>query len=255
MKYKLQTKMERCSKLEVEIVSIRKELEKANEQVNKSLKLKGGTNILDELLSTQKLASKEKYGLGIEKGMSSFVDTCAKLYERFREEENSISKDEKSNKEDASRDEEKLTIVEKSIKEKEISEDKKVKWKNLDQQKKKQNPKRTENDGFTRLHYPTKPKQRIYPNPSIRYTMTRYSSYFNGYCYTCNNFGHRARECKVNLRRNINFMSKNPFSPLIDVDVVCFNYNNFGHIARDCRKNFRRQNTQFEKKKVEVIKE
>lgn len=45
-------------------------------------------------------------------------------------------------------------------------------------------------------------------------------------------------------------MSKNKFSPLIDMDVVCFNCINFCHIDRDYRTNFRRKNNKSEKKKT-----
>jgi hypothetical protein len=62
-------------------------LEKENEKINKGLKLKGGSNILEELIRKKYLANKEKSILGLEKGMIIFVDTSTKLYERFRIEE------------------------------------------------------------------------------------------------------------------------------------------------------------------------
>lgn len=79
--------------------------------------------------------------------------------------------------------------------------------------------------------------------------MTRYSSYFHGYYYTCNPFDHRARESRVIPKGSTNYVRKNPFAPLVYMNVICYNYKNFGHIARNCRTKFIRPNVQFEKKK------
>lgn len=105
-------------KLESEIVALRKYLEKANEKINKGLKLKGGSYILEELISTQNPTNKENFGLGLEKGMSSFVDTSTNLYERFRAKEKVVHNGEKFNKKKELKDENNFLVIEKYDKEK-----------------------------------------------------------------------------------------------------------------------------------------
>lgn len=91
MQLKLKFEMDRCMNLEERNVSLRKDLDKDKEHVEKGLKLKGGSNILDELMNLQKLANKEKSGLGLEKGNIYFVDASTKLYEQFSVGEKSKS--------------------------------------------------------------------------------------------------------------------------------------------------------------------
>lgn len=103
--------------------------------------------------------------------------------------------------------------------------------------------------GFTRVCDQRRPRQRRTPHPTQGKAMTRYSSYFHGYCYTCNQFGRRDRECRVIPKGNTNYVRKNPFDPLVDMNVIYYNCDNFGHITRNYRKKFIRSNVQFEKKK------
>lgn len=51
---KLHEKLEECIKLEEEVDMMRKELKEVKEQINQDLKLKGGSDILDVMLSAQK---------------------------------------------------------------------------------------------------------------------------------------------------------------------------------------------------------
>lgn len=48
---KLNRKTKDCTKLEKEVHKLRKELKEAKEQIDKGLKLKGGTKVLDVVLS------------------------------------------------------------------------------------------------------------------------------------------------------------------------------------------------------------
>lgn len=102
---KLNEKSVEWSKLEEQIVTLRKELEKAKEQIKKGLKLKGGSEILDEIINSQNLA-KEKLGLGFEKGKSPMISSY--LYDNFQSEGKSKTKKEeaciKDPKKNASRD-------------------------------------------------------------------------------------------------------------------------------------------------------
>jgi hypothetical protein len=88
--------------------------------------------------------------------------------------------------------------------------------------------------------------------PLFRRSSTpRYQTIFFGLCYTCNNFGHKAVNCRANNRNNNNFesytqrdysrrpsdtqrRSYNMFESL-STEVECYKCNNFGHMAKDCR--------------------
>ena len=79
----------------------------------------------------------------------------------------------------------------------------------------------------------------------------KYPSLFYGNCYTCNNFGHTAADCKAPIRRNLarttntnlnqirshnryDPLDKNPFLILNNYEDECTTCNNFGHSAQDC---------------------
>jgi hypothetical protein len=88
--------------------------------------------------------------------------------------------------------------------------------------------------------------------PSFRRSSTpRYQTIFFGLCYACNNFGHKAVNCRANNRNNNNFESHtqrgysrrpsetqrrsyNRFESL-STEVECYKCNNFGHVAKNCR--------------------
>lgn len=60
-------------------------------------------------------------------------------------------------------------------------------------------------------------------------------SYFYGYFFTCNYFGHKAINCRVFSRRNLGFVNRNSFAPLRNYNVICYKCNKFGHIAKVCQ--------------------
>jgi hypothetical protein len=87
--------------------------------------------------------------------------------------------------------------------------------------------------------------------PFRRSSTPRYQTIFFGLCYACNNFGHKAVNCRANNRNNNNFesytqrdysrrpsdtqrRSYNMFESL-STEVECYKCNNFGHMAKDCR--------------------
>lgn len=119
MKSKVGFEIDRCMKLEAEVVSLIKYLQKAKEQIER------GSEILDELLSTQKPANKEKFGLGLERGKNSFANESVKLYERFREVEKLSSNDEKSCKEFVDEEEKQSIELKKSYEVNKLVVDKK----------------------------------------------------------------------------------------------------------------------------------
>jgi hypothetical protein len=88
--------------------------------------------------------------------------------------------------------------------------------------------------------------------PQRRSLTTMYQNFFLGHCYTCENFGHKAINCRINERNNYaSYMNGensryekfcrpfnqnyNPFDPLMDQNIVCYKCNNLGHKARDCK--------------------
>ena len=83
-----------------------------------------------------------------------------------------------------------------------------------------------------------------YVMPRIPIT-SKYQYIFFGHCYSCNNFGHKAMNCKAYEKFHVhkkNVSSNNPkernhnsFAPLQRYDIECYNCNNYGHIDRECR--------------------
>ena len=77
---------------------------------------------------------------------------------------------------------------------------------------------------------------------------------FIGYCYSCNNFGHKVVHCKAygqynnrNVQRDKNNKCNkekrnyNSFSPFLDFNSECQKCNNYGHKTSDCRNMIKRQ--------------
>jgi hypothetical protein len=71
---------------------------------------------------------------------------------------------------------------------------------------------------------------------------------FIGYCYSCNNFGHKAIHCKAygqynnrnvqrykNNRYNTEKRNYNSFTPLQNFNIECKKCNNYGHKTKECR--------------------
>lgn len=52
---------------------------------------------------------------------------------------------------------------------------------------------------------------------------------FHGYCYSCNNYGHKANECRSKVKRN-HFVLEN--------NNVRYKCNNMGHKENYCRSGF-----------------
>ena len=72
----------------------------------------------------------------------------------------------------------------------------------------------------------------------------RYLQFFLGHCYSCNNFGHKALNCRTNgkvleykkkLSSNKPKENHNLLTLLKKYDIECYKCNNCGHIARDCK--------------------
>jgi hypothetical protein len=59
---------------------------------------------------------------------------------------------------------------------------------------------------------------------------SRYQSFFPGYCFTCNNFGHKVVDCRAYGR---NVQARDVYVPPYNIE--CYKCHNYGHIAHDCR--------------------
>ena len=82
---------------------------------------------------------------------------------------------------------------------------------------------------------------------------SRHQQLFLGNCYTCNNFGHIARNCKLNApmekgitshtsickknttKNNLKGRNYNSFAPLQSYSTECYKCGNQGHIARNSK--------------------
>jgi hypothetical protein len=98
--------------------------------------------------------------------------------------------------------------------------------------------------------------------PPERPLTNQYQNIYLGYCFSCNNFGHKAIYCRAYARiyhvRDINRgsyktskdeylgnktknshgftnINYNSFVPLLDTE--CYKYNNYEHISHECRRN------------------
>jgi hypothetical protein len=95
--------------------------------------------------------------------------------------------------------------------------------------------------------------------PTRRPPTPKYQNIFLGLCYSCNDFGHKAINCRAckkgrnTWNRSSHENPKNryednyPIKPCeafdinynsfdaLGYEIECYNCNNFGHIARNCR--------------------
>ena len=71
-----------------------------------------------------------------------------------------------------------------------------------------------------------------------------YLQIFLVHCYSCNNFGHKALNCRANgkvpqykkkLSSNQPKGNHNLFTLLQKYDIECYKCSNHGHMARDCK--------------------
>lgn len=83
--------------------------------------------------------------------------------------------------------------------------------------------------------------------------MTRFNnSFFYGYCFSCNRFGHKAANCRVYARNDFKYVNRNYLAPWMNYNVICYKCNNFGHTARVYRSgvaDFSKQNKKVDKAK------
>ena len=87
---------------------------------------------------------------------------------------------------------------------------------------------------------------------------------FIGYCYSCNNFGHKEVHCKAygqynrrnvqrykNNKYNIEKRNYNSFDPLQKFNIECKKCNNYCHKTRECRLPMQSLNGSYYVRKME----
>jgi hypothetical protein len=192
----LDKKEESCHKLEAEVVNLRKKVEKLDTQI----KFLNNSMTLDEILDSRR-SSYDKTGLGYNKeeisnpkkpdASPSFV----KSEERF---DASLSFIKRESNYDASyscsKNERNITTL------------------------------RTSDQGRhpEATHTPQSKFRRKTPSWM---NQNKYESVFNGYFFSCNEYGHKALDCRHNGRRQFGGLNNS---------IRCWNCNHFGHIVAHC---------------------
>ena len=81
---------------------------------------------------------------------------------------------------------------------------------------------------------------------------SRYQSFFLGHCFSCNNFGPKAIDCRAYGR---NGQARNAY--VTPYNIECYKCHKYGHIASDCRimiNTSMKENTDIGYKKVWITK-
>eukprot|EP00253_Pinus_taeda_P003594 PITA_03594 len=91
-------------------------------------------------------------------------------------------------------------------------------------------------------------------------------SFFNGQCFSCHNFGHKAAQCvayktimtrKAQKQRSMTGITKRTYNnfSVLENEVECSICNNFGHEDSECRSRFQQRKEQASSTKTWRIKE
>jgi hypothetical protein len=192
----LNKREESCHKMEAEVVNLRKKVEKSNTQVkflNKSM-------ILDEILDSQR-SPNDKSGLGYNKEEISNPkkpDASPSFVKGEDRSDASLSFIKMESRYDAgpscSKNERNTTIFKRS-------------------------------DQGRHLEATHTPQSKFRRETPSWMNQRKYESVFNGYCFSCNEYGHKALDCRHHGRKQIGRFNNN---------IRCWNCNLVGHIATHC---------------------
>jgi hypothetical protein len=161
VKSQLKEKEETCEKLESEVVSLKEELKKSNAQ----LKFEKSTENLNDILSFQR-SPFIKTGLGYDKKQKTPKGDASTKVTKPSKKENEENPKSYAN------------ILKGSI-----NNERNNRKGNHDQQKPDSSHKNNKNE-FRRVVPPRRP------------FTTQYQNLFLGYCFSCNNFGHKEIDCR-----------------------------------------------------------
>ncbi|WP_287256536.1 hypothetical protein, partial [Stenotrophomonas sp.] len=235
LQFQIDEKEKHFEKLEGEIVGLRKEIEKTK-AIN--IKFVKGSETLDKIINVQR-SPLNKTGLGYNEETSqastskSYLD-AARRNEQKDNEDNQERQERIANREYQGQS---VLRVNKSY--------------NHPQVKSSQISSRMNNN-------------RNYNHVGGRFDNRR--NFFNGQCFSCHNFGHKAAQCvayktimtrEAQKQRNMTGITKrtyNNFSAL-ENEVECSICNNFGHEDSECRSRFQQTKEQASSTKTWRIKE
>src|ERR1700733_7349736 len=235
LQFQIDEKERHLEKLEGEIVRLRKEIEKTK-AIN--LKFVKGSETLDEIINVQR-SPLNKTGLGYN-GETSQASTSKSYLDAARRSEQKHNEDHEVKKgQIANRNYQGQSIlkVNKSYNQPQ------VKFSQFD----------------SRVN-----SNRDYNHVDGRFNNRR--SFFNGQCFSCHNFGHKAAQCvayktimtrEAKKQRSMTGISKrtyNNFSAL-ENEVECSICNNFGHKDSECRSRLQQKKEQASNTKTWRIKE
>lgn len=65
-----------------------------------------------------------------------------------------------------------------------------------------------------------------------KFIFRRLSNMFRGYCYSCNNYGHKESDYQAYGKHSKLRRKCNPYGTLPNYLIECYNCHNYGHIAR-----------------------
>jgi FtsZ-binding cell division protein ZapB len=247
LKQQLAEGRSRCEHLEEEVVTVKKELEKYQAWYNQNISSIKASEELNNILNRQR-PPQNKFGLGYEEDASSskLKNTESSNVIKFQiSKQLEGSKIENigacpfSNKTDSSNKKEQANVgsinklVQPGCPEKRSNN----RVQNADQNYKHEDQKS--------MYYLPRNQPRF-----------RHANFFNGYCFCCYNFGHKAANCFYNLRsihrsmskttyhhkgraalptgrRRVQHRNANSFDSLYN-EPKCYNCSNFGHVATEC---------------------
>ncbi|XP_057825756.1 uncharacterized protein LOC131037578 [Cryptomeria japonica] len=226
----LNGKTDDCTKLEKEVRKLIKELKEAKEQIEKGLKLKGGSEVLDVVLNAKK-QRKDKEGLGYEKG------ECSKGKEKINDplvlnvRKSPLVSNRYTLKAYC------FTCNEYGYQASECrsqvrSQSNVIRCYSCDKIGHKENVCRT----------------RMTWNG---YRNTNFGQSFHGKCYSCNKYGHKAFECRTSNRSE----NTRRYGSYQQRDLVYYSCSKVGHVARDCRSKFNMSSRPTRKVDVNLEKE
>jgi hypothetical protein len=173
----LKEKEENCEKLEAKIVFLRRELDKTIDQLSRILKFGKSTKRLDNILNYQRSPS---------------IKTCL-VYDKKQKtpEGDANTKVTKPSKKENEENTKRYANILKGSINNEISN-----RKGNDDQEKLNSSHKNNNNDFKRVV------------SARRHFTTRYQNLFLGYCFSCNNFGHKTLDCS-NYERSDHVRDRN----------------------------------------------
>jgi hypothetical protein len=205
----LDKKEEYCHELEVEVVNIRKKVEKLDNQFN----FLNNSMTLDEILDSH-ISPNEKSGLGYNKEEINTPKKSNACPAFIKDENKSDTVPSFVKDEDRSKTTPSFVKIESKYDSSYSRSKNKINATKFRRSDQGRHPEA--------IHIPQ--IKFIRETPSWM-NQRRYESVFNGYCFSCNEYGHKALDCRHHERKQVGRFNNN---------IRCWNYNHVGHISAHC---------------------